>query len=72
MFTGKGGVGKTTCAAATALYHASRGGTTLAISTDARRRGGSSPGTYRIHASITCFFLTTFQSINIYPLCFTE
>jgi len=35
MFTGKGGVGKTTCAAATALYHASRGEPTLAISTDA-------------------------------------
>jgi len=35
MFTGKGGVGKTTCAAATALYHADSGGQTLAISTDA-------------------------------------
>ncbi len=35
MFTGKGGVGKTTCAAATALYYASRGEPTLAISTDA-------------------------------------
>jgi arsenite-transporting ATPase len=35
MFTGKGGVGKTTCAAATALFHASRGEPTLAISTDA-------------------------------------
>jgi arsenite-transporting ATPase len=35
MFTGKGGVGKTTCAAATALHHASRGEPTLAISTDA-------------------------------------
>ncbi|UCH43047.1 MAG: ArsA family ATPase [Dehalococcoidales bacterium] len=35
MFTGKGGVGKTTCAAATALHHSSRGGRTLAISTDA-------------------------------------
>ncbi len=35
MFTGKGGVGKTTCAAATALYHASGGEATLAISTDA-------------------------------------
>jgi arsenite-transporting ATPase len=35
MFTGKGGVGKTTCAAATALYHASHGEMTLAISTDA-------------------------------------
>ncbi|MFC1990663.1 ArsA family ATPase [Chloroflexota bacterium] len=34
MFTGKGGVGKTTCAAATALHYASRG-QTLAISTDA-------------------------------------
>jgi len=35
MFTGKGGVGKTTCAAATALHHASAGAPTLAISTDA-------------------------------------
>lgn len=34
MFAGKGGVGKTTCAGATALYHASRDGTTLVISTD--------------------------------------
>ncbi len=35
MFTGKGGVGKTTCAAATALHYASLGDKTLAISTDA-------------------------------------
>jgi len=35
MFTGKGGVGKTTCAAAAALHHASLGEHTLAISTDA-------------------------------------
>jgi arsenite-transporting ATPase len=35
MFSGKGGVGKTTCAAATALHHASSGRQTLAISTDA-------------------------------------
>jgi arsenite-transporting ATPase len=35
MFTGKGGVGKTTCAATTALYHASSGAQTLTISTDA-------------------------------------
>jgi arsenite-transporting ATPase len=35
MFTGKGGVGKTTCAAATALHYASLGNRTLAISTDA-------------------------------------
>jgi len=35
MFTGKGGVGKTTCSAATALYHASSGAETLVISTDA-------------------------------------
>ncbi len=34
MFTGKGGVGKTTCAAATALHYASLGKRTLAISTD--------------------------------------
>ena len=34
MFTGKGGVGKTTCAAATALYYAVSG-PTLTISTDA-------------------------------------
>ncbi|MFC1942021.1 ArsA family ATPase [Chloroflexota bacterium] len=35
MFTGKGGVGKTTCSAATALHHASSGAQTLTISTDA-------------------------------------
>jgi arsenite-transporting ATPase len=35
MFSGKGGVGKTTCAAATALHYASAGEQTLAISTDA-------------------------------------
>ncbi len=35
MFSGKGGVGKTTCAAATALHYASLGNETLAISTDA-------------------------------------
>jgi arsenite-transporting ATPase len=35
MFSGKGGVGKTTCAAATALHYASSGQKTLAISTDA-------------------------------------
>ncbi len=35
MFTGKGGVGKTTCAAAAALHCASSGEQTLAISTDA-------------------------------------
>ena len=35
MFSGKGGVGKTTCAAATALHYASAGQKTLAISTDA-------------------------------------
>lgn len=34
MFTGKGGVGKTTCSAATALHHAASG-PTLTISTDA-------------------------------------
>lgn len=34
MFVGKGGVGKTTCAAATALHCASEGKQTLAISTD--------------------------------------
>jgi arsenite-transporting ATPase len=35
MFSGKGGVGKTTCAAATAIHYASSGQKTLAISTDA-------------------------------------
>jgi len=35
MFTGKGGVGKTTCAAAAALHHAFSEERTLAISTDA-------------------------------------
>lgn len=35
MFAGKGGVGKTTCAATTALHYASLGKKTLAISTDA-------------------------------------
>jgi arsenite-transporting ATPase len=35
MFTGKGGVGKTTCAAAAALHRARLGKRTLAVSTDA-------------------------------------
>ncbi|UCE98256.1 MAG: ArsA family ATPase [Dehalococcoidia bacterium] len=35
MFAGKGGVGKTTCAATTALHHAQTGEETIAISTDA-------------------------------------
>jgi arsenite-transporting ATPase len=35
MFAGKGGVGKTTCAAATAIHYSSLGERTLAISTDA-------------------------------------
>jgi len=35
IFAGKGGVGKTTCASASALHHASSGERTLAISTDA-------------------------------------
>ena len=34
MFAGKGGVGKTTCAGATALHRASNSGETLVISTD--------------------------------------
>ena len=34
MFGGKGGVGKTTCAAATALHYASLGEETIVISTD--------------------------------------
>jgi arsenite-transporting ATPase len=34
MFVGKGGVGKTTCAAATALHHSLCGRKTMAISTD--------------------------------------
>lgn len=35
VFAGKGGVGKTTCAAATAMHYASSGKQTLSISTDA-------------------------------------
>jgi arsenite-transporting ATPase len=35
MFTGKGGVGKTTCAAAAALHYSNTGNKTVAISTDA-------------------------------------
>ncbi len=35
MFAGKGGVGKTTCAATTALHYARKGQKTIAISTDA-------------------------------------
>lgn len=35
IFAGKGGVGKSTCAAASALHHASLGERTIAISTDA-------------------------------------
>lgn len=35
LFAGKGGVGKTTCAAATALYHSRQGKKTLIITTDA-------------------------------------
>lgn len=38
VFAGKGGVGKTTCSAATALHHALPGKPTLAISTDATPR----------------------------------
>jgi len=34
MFAGKGGVGKTTCAGATALHYALNGEITLVISTD--------------------------------------
>ena len=34
MFTGKGGVGKTTCAAATALHYARQGDDSLVLSTD--------------------------------------
>lgn len=34
MFAGKGGVGKTTCAGATALHYTSQNGATLVISTD--------------------------------------
>jgi arsenite-transporting ATPase len=34
MFAGKGGVGKTTCAGATALHYSLQNGSTLAISTD--------------------------------------
>jgi anion-transporting ArsA/GET3 family ATPase len=35
MFGGKGGVGKTTCAASTALHYAAQGRRTLIISSDA-------------------------------------
>ncbi len=35
LFAGKGGVGKTTCAAASALHHSSLGERTLVVSTDA-------------------------------------
>ena len=35
MFGGKGGVGKTTCTAATALHYSRQGRRTLVISTDA-------------------------------------
>jgi cellulose biosynthesis protein BcsQ len=63
MFTGKGGVGKTTCAAATALYHASRGGTTLAISTDAT----PSWGFFTRNVSHTCLnYMFLFNNFPIY------
>ncbi len=58
MFAGKGGVGKTTCAATAALQSASSGKQTLAISTDAtpslshifEKTGGQKPT--RVHGSL--------------------
>lgn len=38
IFAGKGGVGKTTCAAATAMHHAARGRKTLLVTVDPAKR----------------------------------
>ncbi len=61
MFAGKGGVGKTTCAAAAALHHAGADGPTLAISTDAtpslahifELAGGTGPAVVRDSLAIS-------------------
>lgn len=45
LVVGKGGVGKTTCAAALAARSAARGGTTLLLSTDPARSLGAALGT---------------------------
>ncbi|MFH1651064.1 MAG: ArsA family ATPase [Chloroflexota bacterium] len=58
MFSGKGGVGKTTCAAATALHYAVSGEKTLVISTDATPSlahvfaVGSAPGTVPVRENL--------------------
>ena len=45
LYGGKGGVGKTTCAAATALKRARKGDPTLVVSTDPAHSLSDSPST---------------------------
>ena len=45
LFTGKGGVGKSTSAAATALYHANQGQKTLLVSSDPAHSTDDTVGT---------------------------